>query len=120
MASDEPKVVAWRYLSGAPGAKWTVQKNHPKDVSRWPNYTVEPLYTASDLASARAQGRREGLAAAEAELLALREALASISAFSGQTLISVTHGQPYSIGANAAFEETAAIARAALTPKEPS
>ena len=41
-------------------------------------------------------------------------ALHLIAAFKGQTLISVEHGQPYSIGANAAFEECASFASSAL------
>lgn len=48
---------------------------------------------------------------------ALTEALALVAGFSGKTLICVSdkHGQRcYSNGANAAFEECAAIARAAL------
>lgn len=44
----------------------------------------------------------------------LERALTFIASHSGQTLISVEHGQPYSIGANAAFESMAATAKEAL------
>lgn len=41
-------------------------------------------------------------------------ALMLIAANKGKTLLSVEHGQPYSIGANAAFEECASLAEVAL------
>ena len=51
--TDAPKPDAWRYLSNAKGAKWTVQKNYPDQVAKWPGYTVEPLYSEAVLTSLR-------------------------------------------------------------------
>lgn len=48
------------------------------------------------------------------------KALALIAGHAGKTLISTEHGQPYSIGANAAFEDMAAVARDALRLPTPS
>lgn len=70
--SMEMEVVAWRYHSGAKGAKWTVQKNHPVEVARWNGYTVEPLVTLSQAQSALA-AMREKLAIAERNRDAGRE-----------------------------------------------
>lgn len=46
-------------------------------------------------------------------------ALTLIASHAGKTLISVEHGQPYSIGANAAFEQLAGIAADALAKAAP-
>ena len=46
-------------------------------------------------------------------------ALMLIGALKGKTLLSIEHGQPYSIGANAAFEECASFANAALEQDPP-
>ena len=43
----EEQPVAWRYKSDAPKSKWTVQKNEPTQIQKWPGYTVEPLYSAA-------------------------------------------------------------------------
>jgi hypothetical protein len=42
-------------------------------------------------------------------------ALKQIAEFSGKTLVSLEHGPAYSIGANAAYEQTADIASEALS-----
>ncbi len=47
-----------------------------------------------------------------------RSALNLISNFGGKTLISMSYGQAYSLGANAAFEQCADIAKDALTKGE--
>ncbi len=49
-----------------------------------------------------------------AELDRYRKALEFIAAHAGQTLISTEHGQPYSIGANVAFDTMADVAQEAL------
>lgn len=59
MTPKEPETVAWRYLSNAKDAKWTVQKNYPEQVAKWPGYTVEPLYSEASIVSLR--GEIEGL-----------------------------------------------------------
>ena len=69
--TDAPKPDAWRYLSNAKGAKWTVQKNYPDQVAKWPGYTVEPLYSEAVLTSLReevAELRKE-----RGQLLGLRD-----------------------------------------------
>lgn len=38
--------VAWRYISPAKDAKWTVQKNYPAQIEKWKGYKIEPLYAA--------------------------------------------------------------------------
>ena len=41
--------VAWRDLSPAKNAKWTVQKNYPFQIARWDGYRIEPLYAQAAL-----------------------------------------------------------------------
>jgi exonuclease VII small subunit len=58
--------IAWRYISNAKGAKWTVQKTRPAHIETWPGYTVEPCYsadalTAKDTALAEALERNQKL-----------------------------------------------------------
>ncbi|QKC99226.1 hypothetical protein [Mesorhizobium sp. NZP2298] len=66
--SDEP--IAWRFISNAKGAKWTVQKNFPTEVAKWPGYTVEPCYSAAALAA-----KDTALAEMRAELERVKKAL---------------------------------------------
>lgn len=54
----ENEIVAWRYRSSDPKAKWTVQKNEPKHIATWPGYTVEPLYSAATLRSLQERAER--------------------------------------------------------------
>lgn len=54
----EKEIVAWRYRSSAPKAKWTVQKNEPKHIATWPGYTVEPLYSAATIRSLQERAER--------------------------------------------------------------
>jgi hypothetical protein len=76
------------------------------------------LTAPSTLASLTAQldAERTARAELEAQVERMREGLNGIASFSGKTLISVDLGHPYSIGANAAFEEAAALARAFAEP----
>lgn len=48
----------------------------------------------------------------------LAQALRAIADNAGKTLISMEHGNPYSLGANAAFEQVAAVASDALADVE--
>lgn len=42
---------AWRYLSSAKNAKWTVQKNYPAQIAQWSGYVIEPLYARTAIRS---------------------------------------------------------------------
>ena len=46
---------AWRHLSSAKNAKWTVQKNYPAQLEKWDGYKIEPLYSADALRTAIAE-----------------------------------------------------------------
>lgn len=87
---QEAEPVAWRYLSNAPNAKWTVQKNFPAPVEKSNGYSVEPLYSHAYVATLQAQITR------------LREALTDLSATGdnlldcGNAVLGAVPGDPES------------------------